>query len=89
MNDVGRVDSGWVVSGQVVSAGVVSGGVVSGSVTPSPAPDELAAIVAAIDAYWPRPAAAPPDTARRITTWRFSSRWWAKPVASRRDRPYR
>ena len=49
--------------------------------------EEVAAIVAAVEALWPRPvlpaAAAPFEAAR----WRFSGRWWAKPVPIRRDRP--
>jgi hypothetical protein len=48
--------------------------------------EEVAAIVAAVEAVWPRPvvatgAQAEPDR------WRFSGRWWAKPVPVRRDRP--
>jgi hypothetical protein len=48
--------------------------------------EEVAAIVAAVEAVWPRPvlAAAPPAEPDR---WRFSGRWWAKPVPVRRDRP--
>lgn len=50
-----------------------------------PDPDEVAAIVAAVEAAWPRssvgPAQAPPPR------WRFSGRWWTKPVLARRDRP--
>lgn len=54
--------------------------------TASPTPDELAAIVAAIEVAWPRPVAqaAPPAPPR----WRFAGRWWSKPVAARRDRPW-
>jgi hypothetical protein len=48
--------------------------------------EEVAAIVAAIEVAWPRPAmaedrAAPPR-------WRFSGRWWTKPVPLRRNRPW-
>jgi hypothetical protein len=52
-----------------------------------PAPDELAAIAAAVELVWPRPVvvaegkAAPPP-------WRFSGRWWVKPIPSRRERPW-
>lgn len=52
-----------------------------------PSPEQLAAIVAAVELAWPRPVlvaeapAAPPR-------WRFSGRWWVKPVPSRRDRPW-
>jgi hypothetical protein len=48
--------------------------------------EEVAAIVAAVEAVWPRPlmaVAGAPEPDR----WRFSGRWWAKPVPVRRDRP--
>ena len=49
----------------------------------------LAAIVAAVDATWPRSGdgvegPAPTEPSR----WRFSARWWARPTASRRSRPW-
>jgi len=48
--------------------------------------EEVAAIVAAVEATWPRPVAAGPvDQPPR---WRFSGRWWTKPVPLRRDRPW-
>ena len=48
--------------------------------------EEVAAIVAAVEAVWPRPvgAVSAPNEPDR---WRFSGRWWAKPVPVRRDRP--
>jgi hypothetical protein len=49
-------------------------------------PEEVAAIVAAIEVAWPRPAAAPPPD--RAPRWRFSGRWWSKPVPLRRSRPW-
>jgi hypothetical protein len=54
-------------------------------ITPSPTEEEAAAIVAAIDAGWPRAA----ETAREVepSRWRFAGRWWSKPIPSRRDRP--
>jgi hypothetical protein len=52
-----------------------------------PSPEELAAIVAAIEMAWPRPivvaAPVPPPSA-----WRFSGRWWAKPGSVQRRRPW-
>lgn len=55
-------------------------------VTPTPTDEEAAAIVAAVDAAWPRPAAEPSrDESPR---WRWSGRWWTKPIVARRDRPY-
>ena len=51
-----------------------------------PTEEEMAAILAAIEVAWPRPVVAvvPDDVPR----WRFSGRWWTKPVPARRDRPY-
>ncbi len=53
------------------------------------APDDpavVAAIAAAVEVVWPRPATtAQPDTR---PAWRFAGRWWARPVAARRDRPW-
>ena len=57
------------------------------AVRPEPDPGVLAAIVAAVDAAWPRPAAAPAPSAR-TPAWRFSGRLWALPAAARRDRPW-
>jgi hypothetical protein len=55
-------------------------------ITPAPSEDEAAAIVAALEIAWPRGAEADPaDDAPR---WRFSGRWWTKPLPARRDRPF-
>ena len=53
-------------------------------VRPVPSDEELAAIVAAVEVAWPRPVAPVIDPPMR---WRFSGRWWSKPIPSRRDRP--
>ncbi len=55
-------------------------------ITPTPSEEEAAAIVAAVDAVWPRPAGGPqvPVT----PSWRFAGRWWTKPIPVRRDRPW-
>lgn len=52
-----------------------------------PSDEEVAAIVAAVEVTWPQPAARPagPELAQR---WRFSGRWWTKPVPLRRNRPW-
>ena len=58
------------------------------TVRPTPTDEEAAAIAAAVQvllssaasAETPPPPSGPPP-------WRFSGRWWRKPVASRRDRP--
>ncbi len=53
---------------------------------PEPTDEEVAAVAAAVEVTWPRPNAptgmAPPPR------WRFSGRWWSKPVLTRRDRPW-
>jgi hypothetical protein len=56
------------------------------SVRPEPEPGVLAAIVAAVEECWPRPQPAAPKAAPPV--WRFSGRWWAKPTAMRRERPW-
>jgi hypothetical protein len=52
---------------------------------PAPTDEELAAIVAAIDVTWHRPVAV---TSAELPRWRFSGRWWTKPVPLRRVRPW-
>ncbi len=54
----------------------------------SPSPEELAAIVAAVELAWPRPVIAAPAEDNEPPRWRFSGRWWVKPVPSRRMRPW-
>ncbi len=62
----------------------------STEITPAPTDDEAVAIVAAVEALWPRPVVVVTDEQRaRDATWRFSGRWWAKPLPHRRDRPFR
>jgi hypothetical protein len=58
-------------------------------ISPGGSDEEVAAIVAVIEAMWPRPAIVESTPTRRVPTWRFSNRWWIKPLASRRDRPHR
>jgi hypothetical protein len=55
------------------------------TVRPDPTEEEAAAIVAAVEVLWPRgdDERGPTDRPR----WRFSNRWWSKPVAARRQRP--
>jgi hypothetical protein len=48
--------------------------------------EEVAAVMAAVEVAWPRPAAAP--GAEDPQRWRFSGRWWSKPVPLRRVRPW-
>lgn len=52
-----------------------------------PSPEELAAIVAAVEVSWPRPVVV--DEPRPASIWRFSNRWWLprRPMAVARRRP--
>ena len=52
-----------------------------------PSPEEMAAITAAIEVLWPRPQA-DVETPDDSPTWRFSGRWWNKPIVARRERPW-
>jgi hypothetical protein len=56
-----------------------------GAIRPTPELDEAAAIVAALDAAWPRAVSEAP--VHEMARWRFSGRWWTKPLPTRRDRP--
>ena len=68
----------------------VSSGPTTSHITPAPTAAEVAAITAAIEALWPRPVVVNGDPAAdRVPVWRFSGRWWSRPVAARRDRPWR
>ncbi|MFZ9482528.1 MAG: hypothetical protein ACO3AV_06490 [Ilumatobacteraceae bacterium] len=59
-------------------------------ISPAPTDEEAVAIAAAVEALWPRPVVIPGEQSpMRAPTWRFSARWWARPLASRRDRPFR
>jgi hypothetical protein len=58
-------------------------------VSPIPSDDEVVAIMAGVEALWPKPVVALDPTPPRSTAWRFSGRWWSRPVPARRDRPYR
>ncbi|MEJ7846420.1 MAG: hypothetical protein WKF93_12325 [Acidimicrobiales bacterium] len=54
-------------------------------ISPAPTDEEAAAIVAAVDACWPRPG---PVVSAPASRWRFAGRWWTKPTPVRRDRPW-
>ncbi|MGD9701614.1 MAG: hypothetical protein AB7Q42_05815 [Acidimicrobiia bacterium] len=56
-------------------------------IVPSPTDEEVAVIAAAVEAMWPKPVVVASEPALRRPVWRFSGRWWSKPVQSRRDRP--
>ncbi len=51
-------------------------GLASVTIRPAPTEEEAAAVVAALEMLWPRPAPVPPS--RDESTWRFSGRWWGE-----------
>jgi hypothetical protein len=51
-----------------------------------PTDEEVAAIAAAVEVAWPKPVAPAGD--EPPPRWRFSGRWWTKPVPLRRARPW-
>jgi hypothetical protein len=55
-------------------------------VSPTPTDEEAVAIAAAIELTWPRAVAT--ALASEPPRWRFAGRWWTKPIAIRRDRPW-
>lgn len=59
------------------------------TITPAPSDEEVVAIMTASEALWPKPVVMETTTPPRRSPWRFSGRWWSKPVPARRDRPYR
>ena len=54
-------------------------------ITPQPTDAEVAAILIAYEALWPRPAAVEVP-ALPAPRWRFSGRWWTAPATTRRQR---
>ncbi|MCU1355810.1 MAG: hypothetical protein JWM89_1228 [Acidimicrobiales bacterium] len=54
-------------------------------ITPEPSDEEVAAIVAAVEVAWPRAGAVALDT--DAPRWRWSGRWWSRPIPQRRNRP--
>ncbi|HEY6532800.1 MAG TPA: hypothetical protein VIY72_10880 [Acidimicrobiales bacterium] len=55
------------------------------SITPEPTLEEAVAIAAALEVMRPVVVAAPSES--EPSRWRFSGRWWSKPVPTRRSRP--
>jgi len=57
-------------------------------ITPVPTDEEVVAIMAAHEALWPKPVATHTAHGHRESPWRFSGRWWSKPIPVRRNRPW-
>ena len=54
-------------------------------ITPDPSDEEVAAIAAAVEVLSPpHPVGGVGDPTPR---WRWSGRWWSKPIPQRRNRP--
>lgn len=62
--------------------------VVSADISPVPSDDEAVAIMAAVEALWPKPAMAAPHEQDRTMAWRFSGRWWQRDRLAHADRPW-
>jgi hypothetical protein len=58
------------------------------TISPAPTAEEAAAVMASIEALWPRPTAAVPTEAGGTLAWRFSGRWWQRDRFARVDRPW-
>jgi len=56
------------------------------AVSPEPTEEEAAAIVAALEAA--RPHVAVDASRQEVSRWRWSGRWWTKPIPLRRQRPW-
>jgi hypothetical protein len=54
----------------------------------TPSDEELVAIVTAVEMVWPRPIIVERPV-EPSDAWRFSGRWWARPILARRERPWR
>jgi hypothetical protein len=66
---------------QAPAIAVVGGG--------TPSDEEMAAITAAVEMAWSDlEADSKLAAAGEPSRWRFSGRWWTKPIPSRRDRPF-
>jgi len=56
------------------------------TIQPTPTDEEVAAIAAAIEVSWPQAVVVLAEL--EPPRWRFAGRWWTKPIAVRRDRPW-
>ncbi len=63
--------------------------VVQFDVHPAPNDEEAVAIVAAVEALWPKPVASVQPRRPLSLAWRFSGRWWQRDRLAHSDRPWR
>ena len=59
------------------------------SISPTPTEEEAAALAAAIQLLWPRPALIAQAESAPTLAWRFSGRWWQRDRMATTDRPWR
>jgi hypothetical protein len=60
----------------------------STEISPAPTDEEAAAIVAAVEALWPKSGAVVTSRGDRSAAWRFSGRWWHRDRFAPADRPW-
>ncbi|MFZ8996954.1 MAG: hypothetical protein ACO225_09625 [Ilumatobacteraceae bacterium] len=58
-------------------------------ISPVPSDDEAAAVMAAVEALWPKPSGVLQVDTDRNLAWRFSGRWWQRDRFAPADRPWR
>ena len=63
-------------------------GVSNSTISPAPTPEEAAAVMAAVEALWPKPVAAAPAEVDRTLAWRYSGRWWQRDRLAHASRPW-
>ncbi len=57
-------------------------------ISPAPTAEEAAAIVAAVEALWPRPVAVHQPARSSTLVWRCSGRWWHRDRMANAERPW-
>jgi hypothetical protein len=57
-------------------------------ISPAATEEEAVAIMAAVEALWPRPMAVAPVDQERTLAWRFSGRWWQRDRFAHASRPW-
>lgn len=67
----------------------MNAGTPNAEIRPLPTDEEAVAIAAAVQAMWPNTVVEADNVKARETGWKFSGRWWSRPLPSRRDRPHR
>jgi len=58
------------------------------AINPAPTSEEAAAIVAAVEALWPKSTTSTQHDRDRTSAWRFSGRWWQRDRFAGADRPW-